>query len=364
MELTLDILTWLLRSLAAILILMTLAPFLRVGWWWVRVLDFPRLQIATLCAGAAIALIPLAIRSEIRPLDLTLLALVAAAGLWQFSHVFRYTRLRDPMLLDADPDAAANTAKLTLLTANLKVSNKQYRLARDAIRNANTDILVLIEADAQWFQALSPIRDTYPHRIEHIAGDGLGLLIWSRLPLAMPEIKRLVSKDRVSMHFSIETPGDLRARMIAIHPAPPGLPKDDAPGLHDSRQRDAELVMVAKAVASNRDQPWIVAGDFNDVAWSHTTRLFERLSGLMDPRVGRGLFNTYHANRRLLRYPLDHVFLSPGMRIANLRRVRIPGSDHFGMALLVQLDANDTPHPNSDNADHNEAGTIVGQARA
>src|SRR5690606_29109292 len=103
--------------------------------------------------------------------------------------------------------------------------------------------------------------------------------------------------------------------------------------------------------------------DFNDVAWSHTTRLFKRLSNLRDPRIGRTLLNTYHAQHPLFRYPIDQLFLPEHSQIQTLRRVRLPGSDHFGILAEFAVSADpvqDAPHP----SDHEEASEIVAEGAA
>ena len=55
------------------------------------------------------------------------------------------------------------------------------------------------------------------------------------------------------------------------------------------------LSKIGEIVADN-DLPSVVAGDFNDVSWSNTSRLFGEKGKLKNVRLGRGLFNTFDAN--------------------------------------------------------------------
>jgi endonuclease/exonuclease/phosphatase (EEP) superfamily protein YafD len=97
----------------------------------------------------------------------------------------------------------------------------------------------------------------------------------------------LIEDDIPSIHLTIELrSGDMVGHIS--HPAPPS-PTENI----ESSERDVEPIAVAKSV-SKSDQPVIVAGDLNDVAWSSTTVFFRKISRLLDPRIGRGMLNTFH----------------------------------------------------------------------
>ena len=135
-----------------------------------------------------------------------------------------------------------------------------------------------------------------------------------------------------------------------MHPKPPVPTEDD-----DSRKRDAEIVLVGREVKKST-YPVIVAGDFNDVAWSRTTLLFQEVSGLLDPRIGRGFYNTFHAKYKLLRWPLDHVFHSNHFKLVKLERLPHINSDHFPMGAILSFEPENEyeqkePSPDEDTAE-------------
>ncbi|MFD1239266.1 endonuclease/exonuclease/phosphatase family protein, partial [Latilactobacillus sakei subsp. carnosus] len=141
-----------------------------------------------------------------------------------------------------------------------------------------------------------------------------------------------------SVHTTLTLDNGRVIRVHFLHPAPPS-PTENT----ESKERDAEITIVGKSVAEST-MPVIVTGDLNDVAWSTTTRLFRKISGLLDPRIGRGIFCTFHAGYPFLRWPLDHVFHSSHFTLSHMERMPSIGSDHF--PLLTQLAL--TPEKGSD----------------
>jgi endonuclease/exonuclease/phosphatase (EEP) superfamily protein YafD len=83
--------------------------------------------------------------------------------------------------------------------------------------------------------------------------------------------------------------------------------------------------------------PSIVFGDLNDVAWSYTTKLFLKSSELLDPRVGRGTYSTFNAHYPLLRWPLDHFFVSSHFHLVDMKVEKQIGSDHFPISICLTL---------------------------
>ena len=302
----------------------TALPLLRSDRWWVRMFDFPRLQIAT---ASALALLALAWRPAHGGMFWTTLALALVTMLVQLGYVLPYTRLWRRETKDAE----GGHPTLTLVMANVLMTNRCVDPLLAFIREQWPDIVVLDEPDAWWEQALRALERDFPHTMKEPRPNTYGMLLYSRLAFVQQERRYMVESEVPSFHVCVQV-GGRNVRLHFVHPKPP-YP-------HEARStagRDAELVMVGKLAAREPD-PTIVAGDLNDVAWSHTTRLFQRISGTLDPRRGRGNFNTFHARWWFMRWPLDHLFHSEHFRLVRMQRGPSFGSDHFPIVVALELD--------------------------
>jgi len=174
-------------------------------------------------------------------------------------------------------------------------------------------------------------KDGYDFTIKEPRENKYGMLLYSRLPLQDPEVKYLLKAGIPSMHTRIQLRSGKWFWFHGLHPVPPSPTEADS-----SLPRDAELLIVGRKV-KDHTLPAIVAGDLNDVAWSSTTRLFQKTSALLDPRKGRGIFNTYNAKIPFMRWPLDHVFHSEHFLLGEMRRLPAFGSDHFPVYVRLVL---------------------------
>ena len=334
--------------LAVAALVATLLPLLRHTAWWIRVFDFPRLQIVGVLVLVVIAGILLKWH---QPTDGTywapaLLGLLTLAAAYQVYRIMPYTPLANKQVLDSS--VRDGQRHLSLVMMNVLQYNKQGKKALEVLQQADSDIIMAVETDEWWHQQLKPLEKTHPHVCHEPLDNTYGLLFFSRLPLEGCEIKYLMDDDVPSLHTRVQLPdGKSWVRVYGLHPKPPAPAESET-----STRRDAELLLVGKEI-EDLDEPTIVFGDMNDVAWSHTSELFRRISGLMDPRVGRGLLPTFHADHFLLRWPLDHVFVSPHFKVDEMERLPYIGSDHFPIYIRLSYEPQDkeTQEENCEEAD-------------
>ena len=306
----------------------TLLGISRHPHWLFRMWDFPRVQLAVTAATGALAYRLVAWRGK--PAERALLAASGAVVAWHLYRIRTYTRLTRPSVERAvrvDPDN-----RITLMMSNVLEENRQYERLLHRVEQEDPDVLITVEVDDRWMEALEPLAGLYPHVVRKPLNNTYGMVLFSRFELIEPRIEFLVEDDIPSIHTHLRLPSGVEVSLHALHPRPPEPIHDQ-----DSAPRDAELVIVGRGVAEE-EGPVIVAGDLNDVAWSDTSELFVRLSGLLDPRAGRGFYNSFNAQHPLFRYPLDHVFHSKHFKLVRLARLPDVGSDHFPILIELQYE--------------------------
>lgn len=311
--------------LSILFVVSTIATWVKLDHWIIRAFDFPYIQFSLL--GLAIIILWL-INGVDEVEEIMLLTLNTGFFIYRLTVIYPYTPIRKPALLWNKTDEVS----VKFLTANVLMTNTDYAGFLEVEKAADPDIFMLVEVSHEWSEYVEEhLAKKYEYRISHPIDNTYGIMMYSKLKLLDDEIQFLIDEEVPSIHCKIQMRTGELVQFFGLHPKPP------APGENKwSTPRDAELVLAGN-MARDSDLPVIVAGDMNDVAWSHTTRLFMRISGLLDPRMGRGLFNTFHAQKKLLRWPLDHIFLSEHFQVRSIKKLNNFGSDHYPICLELVL---------------------------
>lgn len=296
--------------------------------WWIRGADFPRLQILALGLIALVLLLvwdqPWDLRREI-----VFTALIAALA-YQLKMVLPYTFIWKKQVKKVHKHQLNPDKQISLLVSNVLTPNDKYHLLVEQIQKHQPDLVLTLETDLIWQKALAVIEKDYPYRVPVPLDNLYGMHLYSKLELKDTEVKFILSDEIPSIHTTVILRSGQPVQLYCLHPKPPSPTE-----AKDSTLRDAELLMVGDQI-KDLDESCIVMGDLNDVAWSRTTRLFQRISGLLDPRVGRRYINTFHADYPMFRWSLDHVFHSTDFALVHMERLPHVGSDHFPVYVVLQ----------------------------
>ncbi|MCA9296626.1 MAG: endonuclease/exonuclease/phosphatase family protein [Phycisphaerales bacterium] len=232
----------------------------------------------------------------------------------------------------ADVPDAGVARSMCLMHANVLFNNAQPAAMRDQIIEIDPDIIVLEEITGRWDASLAALKETWPHQYVVPRDDAFGLAVLSRFPIASAE-RVFHDAPLPSIDCLIRTPqGALR--IVATHPVPP-MSREAA------EARDRQIDAVGDALDTARTRTMLV-GDLNATMWSVPYEELRRETRFRNARQGFGVFPTWPASLPVLcRIPIDHVLVTPDIRVSGFRLGEPCGSDH--LPVIVTFDIQATP---------------------
>jgi endonuclease/exonuclease/phosphatase (EEP) superfamily protein YafD len=249
--------------------------------------------------------------------------------LYCLKQIIPFTRMFSKEIHDAE--STESMTSLKLLIFNVLQSNSNYSALIELVESHQADIILLVETNSDWAGALLPLDKSYPFHSKEIKENTYGMMVLSRIPIKDCEVRYLVRNDVPSMHVQFNF-HERTMHLFALHPKPP-VPSE----LLHARQKDRELFKAALIIKSlDRNDLVIVAGDLNDVAWSKASRRLKKMTGLKDPRTGRGLYATFPSYFPL-KIPIDQIFCSDDWLLKEFIILENIGSDHHPLFIDLAL---------------------------
>jgi endonuclease/exonuclease/phosphatase (EEP) superfamily protein YafD len=227
--------------------------------------------------------------------------------------------------------AASNGPSYRLLLTNVFRKNRSYDHLRGLVVREQPDLVVLIEPDQAWIDALAGLRQDYPYWQVASREDAYGIALFSRQPFESAEVAHLGSAEMptVVVRLHLTNHHDWSLTVIATHPPPPK-------GAAHSARRNDQLKALAQFVRQ-QSEAVILCGDLNVSPWSPYFSDLLKYSGLADSGRGFGIQPTWPVDNYLLRTSIDHCLVSSQIAVRRRRLGPRIGSDHLPIILDFSL---------------------------
>jgi endonuclease/exonuclease/phosphatase (EEP) superfamily protein YafD len=217
----------------------------------------------------------------------------------------------------------AHAQILTIASANVHLDNLNAEPLMDWVRQAQADILVVIEVSPLYALELKTLTE-YPFRTIVPSGGPFGLALLSRYPVLKSQV--IWQPDGIPRIEAQIQWLDQSIDVIAYHPMPPI-------SNYYSEIRNQQLRELAQAATASL-RPTILAGDLNATPWSAA---FSNLAEY-GMRRATGLLPSWptllHGMQGL---PIDQVLVTPHWNVVSEIRGPFIGSDHFPVLVRLTL---------------------------
>ena len=295
-----------LNILILLLLVITLVGYNRSVWWF-SILDFFRLQYAV--AGFILTGFAL-YNGDI--VSLVLCLIVTGLNLYRIRKFLPFSFNHTTQI------------RKQILSFNTYKENHNPEEIISLIRQADPDLMLMMEMTEEMETNLQDVLKSYPDRLETYVRDGFRICLFSKTPLHNKNIQQFGPGCTPLLCAQTDLNGK-RYQIFSAHPKP-------ALNKQWDEERHAYFHEIEKVIG-RCDLPKIVLGDFNSVPWENHFNRFLSNTDLKSTVQGYGYRITWPVYLPVLGVPMDHILLSRNENYSCLNVGPYAGSDHYPVSI-------------------------------
>lgn len=227
----------------------------------------------------------------------------------------------------AGNQAGARGTSLRAMSLNVLTSNGQYEKVLSLIRSEQPDVIILLEVNQQWVDAMRPLEADYPVRKSRVRSDNFGVALYSKLTDESVAFRDFGGEvPSVVANLATDT-GPLL--LIGTHPLPPSRPSN-------ALLRNETLDRIAE-FSAEQEKPVLVMGDLNITPFSPFFRDLLFKGRLRNSQRGYGYQPTWRSDPSWLALPIDHALHNNHIKVVDRSVGPDVGSDHLPLIVDFEL---------------------------